>query len=321
MCEICGNSNHLVVNANEYDPTHTTTLRNLFNSKMDVRFNKLCAAIKTKIVTQDFFEFNAPQVNATYPFTRSVVKVQEFMDWLKQQINDGILSVKEYEQLGESIDKAWTNLYITDSYKRGIIRARYELQKAGLSVPSIDKTGGIEMSMFVPLHMDTLGLLFTRVFTELKGITNAMSSQIAKVLTQGLADGDGMLTLANKLVATINGTGMGDLGITDVLGRFIPAKRRAMLLSRTEIVRAHHQAMIQEYRNWGVLNITVLAEIKTAGDDRVCDECSAVASAGPYSLDEAFNLLPVHPLCRCVAMPYIQELIDKVKNFKNGTVS
>jgi hypothetical protein len=80
-----------------------------------------------------------------------------------------------------------------------------------------------------------------------------------------------MLLLARKLVATINGTGMGELGITDTLGRFIPAQVRAEMLSRTEIMRAFNQAQLQEFRNWGVEGISVLAEIKTAGDSRVCE--------------------------------------------------
>jgi hypothetical protein len=78
--------------------------------------------------------------------------------------------------------------------------------------------------------------LFTRVFSDLKGITSAMDAQISRVLAQGIADGDGPALLARKLVATINGTKMGDLALTDTLGRFIPATRRAMILARTEII-------------------------------------------------------------------------------------
>ena len=170
------------------------------------------------------------------------------MKWLQEQVDKGLLSVKTIEQVGDSIDKAWQNLYITDSYKRGIMRARYELQKAGFkNIPTIEATGGIEMSMMTPLNMDRLGLLYSRVYSDLKGITDAMDNIISRILTQGIADGDGPMLLARKMLSAINGTGLGDLAMTDKLGRFIPAKRRAEMLARTEIIRAHHQATIQEY--------------------------------------------------------------------------
>jgi len=304
MCELCTNS--LSLNA-AYDPTRTTTLRNLFVKAMDKRFDALTKAIYQKVVTEDFFGLNIVQTNATnipFSFPRSSEKVQEFMVWLKQESDKGILTIREYEQIGESIDSAWTNLFITDSYKRGIMRARYELQKAGYVVPSIEATGGVDLAMMVPMHMDRLGLLYTRVYSDLKGITAAMDTQISRVLTQAMADGDGANFIARKLIATINGTGLGDLSLTDSLGRFIPAKRRAMILARTEIVRAHHQAMIQEYKNWGLEGITVLAEFITQGDERVCPECESIALGSPYTLEVAMNLIPVHPQCRCICLPW-----------------
>lgn len=305
MCEVCQNT--LTINA-QYDPTRTTTLRNLFVRAMNKRFDALTKQIYTKIVTEDCFgldrliQWNA--VREQFLFPRSAQKVEAFMTWLRQQVAEGILSVREYEQIGQSIDKAWTGLYITDSYKRGVIRARYELQKAGYIVPSIAATGGIEMSMMIPLHMDRLGLLYTRTYSELKGITSAMDTQISRILAQGIADGDGPRLLARKMISTINGSGMGDLAMTDKLGRFIPAKRRAETLARTEIIRAHHQAMIQEYKGWAVEGVFVQAEFLTAGDDRVCSICEGLEAGNPYTLDVAMNLIPVHPNCRCICLPY-----------------
>jgi len=310
MCEICNNT---IQSNNQYDPTRTLTLRTMFVRNMDKRFNGLVAAVIQKVVKEDFFGLKDIQTNAVpYAFPRSADKVAEFMLWLKGQVDKGILSVNEYEQLGAAIENAWTNMYVTDSYKRGIVRARYELQKAGYDVPSIETTGGIFVSMNVPLHMDRVGLLYTRVFTDLKGITDEMSVQISKVLSQGMADGEGMLSIAKKLIGTINGTGMGDLGLTDTLGRFIPAQRRAQILARTEIIRAHHQAMIQEYRNWGSIDLYVMAEMLTAGDNRVCSKCEELAAQSPYTLDAVQNLIPVHPDCRCIALPFevgVDELI------------
>lgn len=298
-----------------YDPTRTTALRNAFARDMKRRFTELTLVVWKAVKVEDCFglkeKVHALQMSTpgkeAFAFSRSSDKVEAFMQWLQKQIDKGIIEVSKYQQVGSSVESAWTNMYISDSYKRGVIRARYEMIKAGYNVPSMDDTGGINVSMMSPFHVDRLGLLFTRVFSDLKGITTAMDAQISRILAQGIADGDGMMLLARKLVATINGTGMGDLGITDTLGRFIPASRRAILLARTEIIRSFHQATIQEYRNWAVEGVIVKGEWMTAGDDRVCPLCESMQGK-IFELDVIENMIPAHPLCRCIALPWIKEL-------------
>ena len=323
MSEVATYKSVSVTQGRHYDPTNTTTLRNIFTRAMNKRFGELVTTIKKAIIGQDCFGLKKESIQThqmsvpgqrAFVFTRSSDKVEAFMNWLQQQIDKGILEVGTFQQAGHSIESAWTNLYILDSYKRGVIRARYELKKAGYDVPSIEQTGGIAMSMSTPFHMDRVGLLFTRVFSDLEGITSAMDAQISRVLAQGMADGDGMMLIARKLVATINGTGIGDLGITDTLGRFIPAVRRAEMLARTEIIRAYAESTLQEYKNWGVEGVTADVEFKTAGDDRVCPECEDLDNQ-VFTLDEASGVIPVHTNCRCCWIPYLKEL-EKFYNKK-----
>ena len=100
-----------------------------------------------------------------------------------------LLQVRQMPQFGKGAQKPWTDLYIQDSYARGVQRARYEMGNIGMAVPSIDKTGGIHTSMGTPFHMERVALLYTRTYTELKNITNEMSNQLSKVLSQGMIDG------------------------------------------------------------------------------------------------------------------------------------
>jgi SPP1 gp7 family putative phage head morphogenesis protein len=235
--------------------------------------------------------------------------VEEFMKWLESQVEKGILDVRVFQQVGSGINQAWTNLYIADSYKRGVLRARYELKKAGYPVPTMEATGGIGSWMSLPFHVDRLGLIFTRTYSDLKGITSNMDMQISRVLAQGIADGDGPRLIARNLLKIINGGG-GDLSLTDKLGRFIDAKTRAMMLARTETIRSFHIATVNEYRNWGVIGVNVMAEFRTAGDDRVCEKCSSLEGQ-VFTLEEIEPLIPQHPLCRCISLPVIIE--DNVK--------
>lgn len=298
-----------------YDPTHTTVLRNAFVKDATSRFRHLRVAVRAGVDQNDCFGLREvtlfqvdPPAYRAFAFPRSADKVSAFMEWIERQIELGILEVGTIQQTGRAVESAWLNKYIFSSYKRGVLRARQEMRAAGYDVPPIEQTGGIEISLSTPFHMDRLGLLYTRVFNELKGITDAMSQQISRVLTQGIADGDNPLLLAKKIVAVIDGKGAGDLGVVDSLGRYIPAQRRAEMLARTEIIRAHHHATVQEYMNWRVEGVVIKAEWMTAGDNKVCEQCAAL-EGNVYTLEQILPLIPRHPMCRCVALPWKQEWV------------
>ena len=183
-----------------YDPSHTTALRNAFSRDMKRRFDELVLVVVKSIVTNDCFGLKpkthnlqmTPVQREAFAYLNSAKKIEEFMVWLQQQVDKGILEVSIYQQIGSAVENAWTNIYITDSYKRGVIRARYELKKVGYDVPTIEESGGINIVMQGISHADRLGLLFIRAFNDLKGITTAMDAQISRVLAQSMADGDGM---------------------------------------------------------------------------------------------------------------------------------
>ena len=306
------------VAVSRYDPTRTIHLRNVFVRDLNKRFRALRGIIRRAIIEQDCFgmldrKFKVTALAASdfflpgrkaFAFPRSEEKVNAFMSWLQGQEAKGLLEIETMQQIGTSIETAWTNKYIKNSYQRGIVRARMEMKNAGYKVPSISETGGISASMSTPFHAERCGLLFSRTFQELKGITSQMDTQISRVLSQGLADGESPREIAKLLTKTISGPA-GDLGITDTLGRFIPAERRAQTLARTEIIRAHHHGNIQEMKNWAVEGVKVVAEWVTAGY-KVCPKC-AVLEGKIFSLEEMLGKIPFHPNCRCCAIPVKKE--------------
>ena len=292
-----------------YDPTHTTTLRKAFVREMDKRFTKLRGKIRRAIVEQDCFGLAPVRYQAGLPgyrafaFERTSDKVGAFMDWVDAQVKADILELMPSygTRVGQSVDNAWTNMYIQSAYQKGIERGRMEMIGAGYNVPALKDSGGLSAAFNAGQHADRAGAIYTRAYTQLKGITDAMDVQISTVLAQGLLDGKDQATIARMLVKTISGKG-GDLSMTDTLGRFIPAQRRATLLARTEVIRAHHVATIQEYENWGVEGVEAEAELRTAGDANVCDECMSLEGQ-VYSLKESYGVIPVHPQCRCIMLP------------------
>lgn len=304
------------IQVNAYDPTRTLTLREQWAREMRVRFERLNSVVMETIHDNDAFGLLATHMTAAerrqFDSPTSRGKVEAFMSWLAEQQQDGILEVRRMVRDGADIDQAWTDVYITDSYERGVQRARTELRQAGYNVPTIEETGGVRASMSGPIHADRLGVLYTRAFNELKGVTAAMDQQISRVLTDGIAQGKHPRRLAREMRRVITGRGE-DLGITDKLGRYIPAKRRAEMIARTEIIRAHHKAQIMEYKNWEVEGVHVVAEWSTMGDFRVCDECEALERGGPYTLEEIEDMIPRHPICRCMARPVTREEAERRK--------
>jgi len=137
------------------------------------------------------------------------------------------------------------------------------------------------------------GVLYTRTFNDLKGITKAMDTQISRVLAEGISEGKNSREVARMLVDRVN-----KIGIT-----------RAKTLARTEIQRAHHHANINEYEAAGLNGVVVKAEWETGVNP--CEIC-AVLQGEVFTLQEIRGMIPVHPNCACIALPY-QPGIDKVK--------
>ena len=299
-----------------YDPTHTTVLRNAFAAEMNKRFIRLRGLIRRAIVDQDCFgltqlnSYSLPGRRA-YAFSRSTEKVEAFMIWLQEQVDREILEILPGmgTQIGRGVERAWTDMYVQSAYQKGIERGRAEMIGAGYDVPTVTAGGGIHAAFNAGQHLDRAGLIYSRTYTQLKGITDQMGNQISAVLSQGMIDGKHPRELARLLTKTITGP-VGGLGITDSIGRFIPAQRRATILARTEVIRAHHVATIQEYENWGAGGVRVEAELRTAGDDRVCDECAAL-HGNVYTLEEAYSLIPVHPQCRCCCIPLSAHSVER----------
>ena len=306
---------------NQRDPTMTTALRNAFAREMKRRFRYIRGLIWKAIVEEDVFGLldNTSQTitllqtpgRRAFAFPRSADKVSAFMQWLQTQVENNILQVTQIEQVGRAVENAWTNLYISDTYKRGVIRARYQLIQEGFNVPPLGATGGIEAAMASAVHVDRLGLLFTRTFNELRGITNAMDQLISRLLTQGIADGLHPNTLARMLNHSISGTGS-TLGLpisyvnprTGKLVNYVmPAQRRAVILARTEVIRAHAEATLQDYKNFAVQGVTVKAEWVTAGDNRVCPDCGDLEGV-QFTIEEAQGMIPLHAQCRCAWIPF-----------------
>ena len=262
-----------------FDPTQTTGLRRQFLADVRRRFRRLNALIWKEIIDEDGFGFKTQQQRFAFP--RSDQKVEAFMDWLREQQDREILGVTKGRQLGGR--ERWSDTYIESAYQAGLARSTGALDAAGLDPEPIDT------AFFKPIHADRSALAFTRTFSELEGITEAMDQQISRTLAQGLAEGRGPKKIAQDLQDRVNKIG----------------KTRAEKLARTEVIRAHAEASLNTFADAGLDEVTAEVEFVTAGDDRVCPICEAL-SGRIFSIDEARGVIPVHPNCRCAWVPVVR---------------
>lgn len=283
MCT-CG---RIHTNAARQDPTHTVTLRKRWEQEFGRRFRKLRGRIRKVIVDDDGFGLRTNQ--RQFAFERSEDKVAAFLDWLRRAQREEVIGVSEGVPINRAGRQAWTHIYVEAAYRSGVQQSANTLKSAGASVSD----RWVDAAFNRPIHADRLGLAYTRVFSELEGITDAMDRQISRVLAAGIGRGAAPGDIARAINDRVSKIGMA----------------RAKTLARTEVISAHAEASLNSYEEAGVEGVDVLAELATAGDGKVCEECEAlerqVEADGGWPLDRARGVVPVHPNCRCAWIPRV----------------
>jgi len=298
------------------DPTRTTGLRLRFLRDVNRRFNRIARDIRTSIVDQDCFGLQPRELRALaaaqyrqFEFGRTDQKIKGFIDWLINLEDGTILEITGRAGISTRLQGGWTDSYIEEAYRQGVRRARSELRRAGYDVTSIEALpAGVRAVMTNPAHAERVALMYTRTFEDLKTVTGAANAAIRRQLTDGLtiglsrgiAEGKSQKAIARELAKDVNHS-------LNTIGR-----TRARMIARTEVVRAHHLANIEEYRQAQVEGVTVRAEVLTAGNP--CPICADMAAREkPYTLDEAEGLIPAHVNCVSAETSVIAP--DKVAGF------
>ncbi|MBR0271157.1 MAG: minor capsid protein, partial [Methanobrevibacter sp.] len=129
-------------------------------------------------------------------------------------------------------------------------------------------------------------------FTLINNVNEDLKKHIRTQIFNGIVAGETMPEVAQKILHAHE---------TSLTGKTLSARQRAMMIARTETARAMTQGRLQSYANYGVREVKIL----TAGDDNVCAICRKAADK-IYPIDEASNLVPFHPLCRCSVTAYIR---------------
>lgn len=273
---------------NKYDPTKTRELRRRFEASVQRRLRAIIRAITEAVVVEDVFGLApAPVLNSRYAFLSDADKIPAFRTWLDSQTQAQLL-----EQVGGVQGVPWTAPYIDSAYKRGAMNA-YTAARPSLQSQSPVYGGTREEFLrqvfSAPESISKIQLIYTRSFEGMRGVTEQIGSQLNTVLADGLVHGSGPREIARKMAASVATIG----------------KRRALVIARTEIIRAHAEGQLDMFGQLGVDSVSAEVEFLTTGDDRVCPQCASLSGV-VFTLTEARGIIPVHPNCRCAWAPSIK---------------
>jgi len=287
------------ISRRDKDPTMTLTLRNQFCSQMNKRFRALKGVIRKSIIDNDCFDLKPREVvtlaenldpvpRRAFRYSKDDEKIAGFMEWLQGEEEKGILEITRGPSILDRRDTPWTNVYIQSAYQKGLAEARQDLIAGGVDVIPAYTDETLGAAFYQPFHADRVALIYTRAFNELKGVTEAMNSQISRELANGMARGDGPYRIAQKLNDRVDKVGI----------------VRARLIARTEIVYTHNSAALNEMEALeGIVGEDVKVKWWTALDERV--RSTHAARHGKVYTRKEGNELIGEPNCRCALRPWL----------------
>lgn len=237
-----------------------------YGSRLRGVVREVMTALREGVVERDIFGLKGGDALAAAPPLLDALspaeQVRRFMDWLRRQLAALLNTV--------SRDR---NSYIRAAYAAGIRWAHARLRESGFTV-SIDD---IDRILQMPDHRQTLRLLFARNYRAVTGVIDAVSKQVARELTDGLAANWSPKKLARKLLDRLD-----KIGLT-----------RLTTLSQTEILHAHNEAALERYRDLGIEEVAI-------ANNSPCERiCKPIVENGPYPIDDIpKGGPPFHPNCQ-----------------------
>jgi len=222
---------------------------------------------------------NAPR----FEFRSTEQQRQAFLAWIKKQVDSTLRSKSE--------DDLW-RLYIESGFKKGAARSYDDAVKTPLfdqnelrDFYAGSKDQFLRSSFRQPESVEKVKLLAGRTFQDLDNVTDDMAVRMSRTLVDGLTQGRHPLDVARDMEDAL------DIG-----------RNRAELIARTEFIRAHAEGQLQALEDMGVEEVGVAVEWTVTDDEVLCEECAAMSGV-VLRIEEAHNMIPRHPGCRCAFLP------------------
>jgi SPP1 gp7 family putative phage head morphogenesis protein len=225
---------------------------------------------------------------------------RRFREWLKSRMEDLVI-----EEVGVRDENgSWVDGYVETAYFKGAEQAEQKVPPkypatGHIPLDEVLRPGsGTRIRSFLrgPVNLDKVRLLKERVYEQMEGITNHSSTALGNILSDGIVKGDSPRKVARDIAKSIDSI----------------SRTRALVIARTETIRAHAEGSLDALEQLGVTEVGVDVEFQAtmidedAGifEEKVCPQCQELFGE-VFSIEEAHGIIPVHPNCRCAWVPYI----------------
>jgi len=178
-----------------------------------------------------------------------------------------------YQNLSTEKNISW----ITDTIGRSVIRSEQLMKAVGVDVRAQFGPKGISTEL--------KEMLTINVRNDIESLTVDLKKKVTASLIDGMKNGLGPKVIAKQ--------------ISDDTG--LP-RARAVTIARTETMKAHVTTAVDTFKKFGVEKVEWLV----ADDDRLCDKCMEL-NGKQYPIDDHPDC-PLHPNCRCVLIPVVEEM-------------
>lgn len=135
---------------------------------------------------------------------------------------------------------------------------------------------------FISQRVQRLSLRF---HNELEGVTLAIGQRLSRILHNGMDASTPPAEVAQQVADDIQGFGL----------------HRALVVVRTEMIRAHAEGQLDALQLLGVQQVQVRAE--WIASNNACPRCSQM-NGRVMTIQQARGLIPFHPNCRCAWIPH-----------------
>lgn len=246
------------------DPSKTGLIRKKMEQDITGRLRRLRARINK-------YDFDAGKVIGN----SDAARLKRFEKWMAKEIDIATGSPDIWKQY---IDQTYTK------GTKGMYSAATRREAIAKSLASPDQF--VRASLLRPVTVSKLKMLASLTYTDLTGVTSAMSSQMSRIMVEGLARGDNPRVIARTMAKRVD-----KIGIT-----------RARMVARHNIIKTHAEAQLDTLESLGKTEVSVLAEWNAASD--ACPLCQPLNGV-VMTIKEARGLIPRHVNCRCAFSPVV----------------
>lgn len=136
-------------------------------------------------------------------------------------------------------------------------------------------------------------------FDSIFNLSNDLKQNIRKVLYDGISQKKSIEEITNDLLK---------LPLEKLPESKFTLAQRAEMIAKTEYMRAYNRGSLYTYKEVGIEYVRIMNH-----GENICDYCIGLAHSGIFTIDEAMDLIPAHPRCKCTYEPVIPEGFDRSK--------